>query len=78
MDSLFDILSNKDFTPPDEVGLIKKYVFGKYNQDVNVAINAREIIVSSRSAGLISTLRNNSPALIKAAKTDKKISFRIG
>ncbi len=78
MDSLFNILSNKDFSPPDEVGLIKQYVIEKYNQDVNVAINSREIIVSSRSSGLISTLRNNSPALIKAAKTDKKIRFRIG
>ena len=78
MDSLFDILSSRDFTPPDEVGLIKKYINEKYNQDVNVAINSREIIVSSRSAGLISTLRNNSPALIEIAKTTKKIRFRIG
>lgn len=78
MDSLSDILANKDFSMPDEASAIKSYVAKEYNQDVNVTIAANEIIISSRSAGLISTLRLNSPALKKAAKTDKKLRFRIG
>lgn len=78
MDSLSDILANKDFSEPNEVKLIKAFVLAKYGHEVNIAINKKEIIVSSHSAGLISTLRINSPALVKAAKTAKKIRFRIG
>ena len=78
MDSLSDILANKDFSMPDEASSIKKFVAKEYDQDVNVTVSANEIIVSSRSAGLISTLRLNSPALKKAANTDKKLRFRIG
>lgn len=63
---------------PEEVTAIKAYVASQYNQDVTVSLNKNEIIVSSRSAGLISTLRLNAPALKKAAGTDKKIRFRVG
>lgn len=78
MDSLIDILSGKDFSQPDEVTAIKTYVAKRYQQDVTVTIAGNEIIISSRSAGLISTLRLNSPDLQKAAATNKKIRFRIG
>jgi len=75
MDSLNDILANKDFALPEEIKLIKSYVAKNYEQDVDVAIKRNEIIISSRSAGLISNLRLNSPKLIQAANTDKKIRF---
>jgi hypothetical protein len=78
MDSLYDILANKDFALPDEVKLIKSYVAKTYRQDVNVAFNHNEIIISSRSAGLISNLRLNSPELIQTVNTDKKIRFIFG
>ena len=78
MDSLADILANKDFSLPDEVKAIKTYVAEEYGQDVNVAIHQNEIIVSSRSAALIGNLHLNSPALVKAAATEKKIRFRVG
>ncbi len=78
MDSLSDILSNKDFAMPDEATAIKSYVAKTYALDVSVTVTANEIIVSSTSAGLISSLRLNSPALQKAANTAKKIRFRIG
>lgn len=78
MDSLLDILSNKDFSVPDEVAAIKTYVVNNYKQDVSVSINKSEITISSRSAGLISTLRLNSPAIAEAASTTKKIRFRVG
>lgn len=78
MDSLLDILSNKDFSMPDEVTAIKTYVASEYNQDVSVSVSQNEIIISSRSAGLISSLRLNGPALAKAANTTKKLRFRVG
>jgi len=78
MDSLSDILSNKDFSIPQEVIAIKSYVAKQYNKDIQVAISDKEIIVSSRSAGLISSLRLNSPELYKITNTDKKIRLKIG
>lgn len=78
MDSISDILSNKDFEIPDEVSAIKAYVAKEYDKDIAVAINGSDIIVSSRSAGLISNLRLNSPKLSQAAKTNKRIRFKIG
>lgn len=78
MDSLADILSNRDFSLPDEVTAIKSYVAKKYSQDINVSITDQEIVISSRSAGLISNLRLNSPAISKAAATTKRIRFKIG
>ena len=78
MDSISDILANKDFSQPDEVTAIKAYVAAKYNQNVTVSINNREITLSSQSAALIATLRMNTPELIKAAGTTRRIRFRIG
>ena len=78
MDSLSDILANKDFSMPNEIMAIKSYVAQEYQQDINVAIQHNEIIISSRSAGLIGNLRLNSPALSQASGSSKKIRFRIG
>jgi len=78
MDSLADILANKDFSQPDEVTIIKTYVAKEYDQEVSVTIYKNEIIISSQSAGLISNLRSNSPKLTKLLTTPKKIRFRVG
>ncbi len=78
MDSLADILANKDFSPPDEVKAIKSYIAQNYDKDVTVIINKQEIIISSRSAALINNLRLNSPKITEAANTKKRIRFRIG
>jgi hypothetical protein len=78
MDSLRDILAGKDFSPPDEVKAIKAYVAHNYGQDVTVALKANEIVVSSRSAALVSSLRLNGPALARAAGVSKRIRFKVG
>ncbi len=78
MDSLADILSNKDFSPPDEVRAIKTYVADQYGSDIVVKVSSKDIIVMSRSAALISNLRANAPALQKASGSSKRIRFRIG
>lgn len=77
MDSLYDILANKDFSAPDEVTAIKTFVAERYKADVSVSVTTRDIVVSSRNAALISTLRMNAPALAKAVGTDKKLRFKV-
>lgn len=79
MDTIADILANKDFSPPEEVRAIKAFVAEHYdNRDVTVKLSNQDIIIISRSAGLISSLRLNAPALAKAVGTSKRIRFRIG
>ncbi len=77
MDSLSDILADKDYSLPNEVRAIKAYIEQNYNQEVGVNITTKEIVISSRSAALIGNLRMNGPALKRAAATQKNIRFRI-
>jgi hypothetical protein len=79
MDSIAEILANKDFSPPEEVKAIKAFVSENYdNRDVTVKLSNQEIIIISRSASLIGSLRLNAPALARAVGTSKRIRFRIG
>lgn len=78
MDTIANILAQKDFTPPEEVKAIKAYVASTYGYEVSVKLAGNDIIITGRSAGLISTLRLNAPALAKAAGTKKQLRFKIG
>lgn len=78
MDTIANILAQKDFTPPEEVKAIKAYVASTYGYDINVKLSGNDIVIMSLSAGLISTLRLNAPALAKAAGTNKQLRFKIG
>lgn len=79
MDSLFDILSRKDFDLPPEVVAIKAYVREYFDEEVEVIIRGdKELIIVSRSSALIGALRMHGPAIKKAAKTDRRIIFRVG
>lgn len=78
MDNLSDILSHRDFDIPPEVTAIKDYVRRHYDSEVQVTVGLRGIMIKAKSAALITTLRLNSPALQKAADTEKRLVFRIG
>lgn len=78
MDSLSDILSRKNLDQPDEITAIKDYVLAKYQASVSISLQPNNIVISAPSAGLISTLRMESPQIQQAAKTTKKLLFRIG
>jgi len=76
--SLGDILANRDFEMPPEVRAIKEYVQRYYDAEVKVTMQPHSIVVAARSAALIGSLRMNLPKLQAAAKTDKRIMFRVG
>lgn len=78
MDSIFNILSRKDFDLPPEITAIKKYVRDEFETEVEVILREKEIIVASRSAALIGSLRLRSPQIKRAAQTDKRLVFRVG
>lgn len=76
--SLADILSNKNFDEPPEISAIKKFVHDNYQEDVEVLVRERDIVIAGRSASLVNTLRLNMRQLQAAAQTEKRLIFRIG
>jgi hypothetical protein len=78
MQSLSDIMGNKDFGVPPEVAEIKGYVQRYFSSDVGVTIQERAIILTTRSAALAGSLRPHLHKLTKQLNTDKKLIIRIG
>ncbi|HEX7632918.1 MAG TPA: hypothetical protein VF401_01180 [Candidatus Saccharimonadales bacterium] len=78
MDSLFNILSRKDFDEPPEISGIKKYVQDEFKLEVGVQVRDRDIVVSVPNAALANTLRLRAPEIARRCQLDKKLTFRIG
>lgn len=78
MDSLGDVLGRYTPQRPDEITAIKRFVEQEFNTGVSVAIRNNTIVVTVASASLANALRLRINALRKAAKTDKRVMFRIG
>lgn len=76
-ESLFDILSRKDFDEPSEMVAIKQYVQEHFHVAVEVIVREHDIVVSAPSAALVGTLRFHVRKLQAAAKTKKRIILRI-
>ncbi|MBP9761822.1 hypothetical protein KBD11_02010 [Candidatus Saccharibacteria bacterium] len=77
MDGIRDILRGKDFDVPPEATAIKNYVRRHYDQEVQVTLQQRTILIAGNSSSLIGTLRLNAPAIQKAASTEKRLVFRV-
>lgn len=77
MDSLNDLLSNRNFDEPPEIAAIKRYVHDTYHAEVVVQLRDRDILLVVESAALAAQLRLSTAALQTAAATDKRITLRI-
>lgn len=77
MDSLFSILSHKNFDEPPEAASIKKFVFDEYHTEVQVTVRDHAISIQVPSAALANTLRLRAPELKRRCQIDKKLIFRI-
>jgi hypothetical protein len=75
-ESLSSILSQKDFSDPQEAVAIKKYVQDKYQVSVEALVRGHDLIIITPSAALTSTLRYQIPQLQAIAQTDKRIVLR--
>jgi hypothetical protein len=79
MDSLFSILSDKDFDEPPEIAAVKKYIFDAYKVDASVQVRSNDLIVTVPSAALVNTLRLQGPEMKRRCNlVERKIIFRIG
>lgn len=78
MQSLQDILGNKDFDRPSEIDDIKSFIRKNFQSDVVVKINNNQITIVANSASLAGSLRSVLHKLKKELSIDKKIFIRIG
>ncbi len=77
MDSLSDILGNKNFDEPAESKLIKKYILDNFSAAAEVLVRDQDIVINVRSAALANTLRLRGPQLKRLIGTDKRLIFHI-
>lgn len=78
MQSLLDIIGDKDFDQPKEVAIIKDYVRKEFSADVGVSVQTNSITITAGSASLAGSLRPHLHKLKKLIETDKKLFIRIG
>ena len=78
MDSIFSVLSKKDYDEPPEMASIKKYVKDEFKVDVGVQIRDKDIIIKVPSAALANTLRLRGPEIKRRCQLTKRLTFQIG
>lgn len=78
MDSLNDLLNNRDLEEPLEIKLIKDYVYKHFKESVGVKMQPNQIVISVANAALAGSLRMHLVELKRLIKTDKRLSIYIG
>ncbi len=78
MDSLAELLGKYNPKEPDEIGAVKRFVFGEFGVEPSVGLHGETLVITVNSASLANALRMRLPALQKAAKTERRILLRIG
>ena len=78
MESLQDILGKKDFTPPDEIVLIKEFIQRRYKSSSRVRVERDVLIVQVPSSALAATLHLEQRRLIEACNLKKRLVIRTG
>lgn len=76
--SIKDILQGNSYAEPEEIRIIKNYVFENFQSSVNVKIGSNSITILVTSAALANTLRMYLIDIKKKCNTDKKLIIRIG
>ncbi len=77
MDSIFKVLSNKNFDEPPEMASIKKYVLDEFKIEVGVQVREKDIIIKVPNSSLANTLRLRSPEIKRRCQISKKLTFQI-
>jgi len=78
MDSLRDLMANREKPESSELIAIKRYVDEHFHTPIRVAINGNTIIITAPNAALANTLRLQTNKIQTACRTEKRLVFRIG
>ena len=74
---LADLLGNRDFKQPPEVLIIKDFARKRFNVDVAVTVQQRQIIIGVAGSSLAGALRMQLHELKRLCNTDKRLIIRI-
>lgn len=78
MDSLQEIMSKKDFTPPDEVAAVKEFITRRYKSASQVRVERNALIVRVPSSALAATIQLEQRTMIDKCRITKKLIIRYG
>jgi hypothetical protein len=78
MDSLQDIMGNKNFTPPDEINVIKDYIKRRYDSPPRIKVEKTAIIISVPSSALAATIYLERQTLIEHCNIKLRLVVRSG
>jgi hypothetical protein len=78
MEDLKDLLGRYTPQEPAEITSIKQYIRDVFDSTSSVGLQGETIVVTVPSASLANTLRFHAQKMRTAAKTEKKLVFRIG
>ncbi len=78
MDDIAEILGRGRIEEPDEIKVIKNYIFKKFETEVKISIKNNSLIISSPRAALINELRLESSQIARECSVNKKMMFKIG
>lgn len=76
-DKIGDLLGNRGFEEPQEVRTIKDFMRKRFNANVSVTIQQRQIIISVAGSSLAGALRLHLHELKKLCNTNKHLLIRI-
>ena len=71
-----NILGNKDFTPPDEMAVVKDYVDRRYNTRCRVRVDSKTVMVYLRGSSLAATVYLERQHLINNCNLKKRLVVR--
>lgn len=76
MDSINNILSNRDYSEPAEIEKLKKYIWDNYKHQSTVAISGKSIVVGVSSSALLTSIRFRLPEIKKELRIDQPVRLK--
>jgi hypothetical protein len=77
METIKDLLRQRQHAEPAEVGVIKVYVRKQFQSEVGVTVQDKTIVISVPGAALAGSLRPHLYNLKNLCRTDKRLIIRI-
>ncbi len=77
MESLNQLLGDKNFDPPEDIEKLKRYIRDFYHEEVEIMISNNRLIIQLPSASLAGAIRMNLPAIKRELKIEKQISLMV-
>jgi hypothetical protein len=76
-ESIENLLKKRNYSEPEEISIIRDFVFKKYGKVPGLKISGKRIVISVPNAALAGALRMDLHELSKKIKTKHELSIQI-